>query len=169
LVMDSSYDGLISLDEGIDFRLNVSNNPKFKDEVTLTLTPGEKVFYRGLYYKGKVKVNVAGRWDKGFKEAIWIITSLDTEDGLRIYDERMKIEEGFRDLKGLLNLEKIMNKKMENMEKVIGLVLIAYAIGLGSYKGQDALWGCRFSRSSEDKQSYPHLYSGSKGKKWKLY
>jgi hypothetical protein len=29
-----------------------------------------------------------------------------------------------------LNLEKIMSKKRENMEKVIALVLMAYAIGL---------------------------------------
>jgi transposase len=40
-------------------------------------------------------------------------------EGLLIYDERMKIEESFRDLKRLLNLEKVMNKKRENMEKVI--------------------------------------------------
>jgi hypothetical protein len=58
--------------------------------VTLTISPGEKVFYRGLYYKGKIKVNVAGKWDKGFKEAIWIITSLDPEEGLLIYEERGK-------------------------------------------------------------------------------
>jgi len=52
--------------------------------------------------------------EMGFKEAIWIITSLRPEGN-------------FRDLKRLLNLEKIMSK---NMEKVIALVLMAYVIGL---------------------------------------
>jgi len=41
----------------------------------------------------------------------------------------MKIDESFRDLKGLLNIEKIMNKKQENMEKMVALVLLAYCIG----------------------------------------
>jgi hypothetical protein len=232
LVMDRefSYEGLISdlVEEGINFvcRLNVSNNPKFTDEegneVTLTISPGEKVFYRGLYYKGKIKVNVAGKWDKGFKEAIWIITSLDPEEGLLIYEERVKIEESFRDLKRLLNLEKIMSKKRENMEKVIALVLMAYAIGLlvgealrdrmyggdhtdhggdldrGDRSGGDSdrpldkgggyrsdlrpmAYESGGNRSKKHLGNHPpwagvgdnhadhHRYSGSQGKKWKLY
>jgi hypothetical protein len=225
LVMDRefSYEGLISdlVEEGINFvcRLNVSNNPKFTDEegneVTLTISPGEKVFYRGLYYKGKIKVNVAGKWDKGFKEAIWIITSLDPEEGLLIYEERVKIEESFRDLKRLLNLEKIMSKKRENMEKVIALVLMAYAIGLlvgealrdrmyggdldrgdrsggdldrpldkgGGYRSdlRPMAYESGGNRSKKHLGNHPpwagvgdnhadhHRYSGSQGKKWKLY
>jgi hypothetical protein len=42
----------------------------------------------------------------------------------------MKIEESFKDLKSLLNLEKLMNKGQEKLEKMIALVLLAYAIGL---------------------------------------
>jgi hypothetical protein len=50
---------------------------------------------------------------KGFKEPLWIITNLEPLEGLRIYKARMKIDESFKDLKSLLNLEKIMNKKRE--------------------------------------------------------
>ena len=38
-------------------------------------------------------------------------------------------EESFKDLKSLLRLDKIMNKSRENMEKMIAMVLIVYAIG----------------------------------------
>jgi hypothetical protein len=42
----------------------------------------------------------------------------------------MKIEESFRDLKGLLGMERLMNKKKEKMEKMIALLLIVYSISL---------------------------------------
>jgi hypothetical protein len=42
----------------------------------------------------------------------------------------MKIGETFRDLKNLLGFEKMMHKKRELMEKMVTLMLIAYAIGL---------------------------------------
>ena len=42
----------------------------------------------------------------------------------------MKIEESFRDLKSLLGMEKLMNKRRDHMEKMVALLLIAYAIGL---------------------------------------
>ncbi len=61
---------------------------------------------------------------------MWIITGEDPEEGMKIYSLRMKIDESFRDMKNLLNIGKIMNKKRENMEKMIALLLIAYAIGL---------------------------------------
>ena len=63
-------------------------------------------------------------------EPVWVISNLDPEEAMRIYKLRMKIEESFRDLKSLLNLDKIMNKKRSNMEKMVALVLLAYAIGL---------------------------------------
>jgi transposase len=53
---------------------------------------------------------------------------LKREEGLEIYSGRMKIEEAFRDLKGLLGMERVMNKTQENMEKMIALLLIVYAI-----------------------------------------
>lgn len=42
----------------------------------------------------------------------------------------MKVEESFKDLKSLLDLEKVMAKTREHMEKVVALMLLAYAIGL---------------------------------------
>ena len=44
--------------------------------------------------------------------------------------KRMWIDECFRHLKTLLDLDKIMNKKRVNMEKMVALTLLAYSIGL---------------------------------------
>jgi len=49
---------------------------------------------------------------------------LKSEKGLEIYSARMKIEESFRDLKGLLGMERLMNKTKEKMEKMIALLSI---------------------------------------------
>jgi len=73
-------------------------------------------------------VNVIGVWQKGFSEPMWIMTNLKAEDGLALYEKRMKIEETFRDLKSLLNFHKLMNKRRTLMEKMVALILIAYAI-----------------------------------------
>jgi len=77
-----------------------------------------------------VRVNVIGPWKKGFRKPLWVMTSLTPEKSLEIYRARMRIEESFRDLKSLLNLDKIVNKTQDNMEKMVALGLIAYAIGL---------------------------------------
>lgn len=110
-------------------RLNTGNHPSFYDEegnkAILSLKPGEGVFRGGLYYKGKVRVNVAGEWQEGFSEPLRVITNLEPEEGLEIYQARMKIDESFGE-----DLERIMNKKREQMEKVVALVLLAYVIGL---------------------------------------
>jgi len=95
--------------------------------VSLMLSPGEEVYLRGVYYKGRIKVNIAGKWEKGFAEPIWVMSSPDPKKALGIYSSRMKIDESFRDLKSLLNLDKIMNKKRENM---VALILLSHSIGL---------------------------------------
>jgi hypothetical protein len=115
-------------------RLNTGNKASIRDErgkkLSLSIAPGETVLLKGVYYKGKVKVNLAGQWKKGFKEPLWVISTLEPGDALKVYQARMKIEESFKDLKSLLNLGKLMNKRQENLEKMIALVLLAYAIGL---------------------------------------
>jgi hypothetical protein len=58
------------------------------------------------------------------------VTNLNAEEGLAIYLHRMKIEEVFRDLKSLLNFHKLMNKRRTLMEKMVALLLIAYATAL---------------------------------------
>jgi len=159
LVMDRefSYEGMFeeAVVAGIHFviRLNVGNKPTILNEtggkVSLTVGIGEEVHYRGVYYKGKIKVNLAGKWEKGFSEPIWVISSEDPALALEIYSYRMKIDESFRDLKNLLDMDKIMNKKQVNMEKMVAMMLIAYSIGF--------LIG---------EQIRDRAYTG---KKWKLY
>jgi len=125
-------------ESGIQFviRLNDGNKPTILNEdgekISLTVGIGEGVHYRGVYYKGKVAVNLSGKWEKGFKKPIWVISSIGIKpsEALKIYDLRMKIEECFRNLKSLLDLDKIMNKKQANMEKMVALTLLAYSIGL---------------------------------------
>jgi hypothetical protein len=58
------------------------------------------------------------------------VTNLPTEQGLAIDLQRMKIEETFRDIKNLLGLEKRMSKKRQRMEKMVALMMIAYAVPL---------------------------------------
>jgi len=140
IIMDRefSYEELFQVFsvEGMKFvvRLNVSNRAAIVDEegqrVLLSIRPGEKVVCRGVYYKGKVKVNLAGEWKEGLGEPLWVISNLEPEASLAIYKARMKIEQAFKDLKSLLRWDKIMNKSRRNMEKVTALVLIAYAIAL---------------------------------------
>lgn len=140
LVMDRefSYEELFQafVVEELKFaiRLNTGSGVTFADEdgdrITLSIRPGEKVFRKGIYYKGKIKVNLAGEWARGLREPLWVITNLQPETALTIYKARMKIEQAFRDLKSLLRWDKIMNKTRRNMERMTAIVLLAYAIAL---------------------------------------
>lgn len=84
----------------------------------------------------------------------------------------MKIDESFRDLKNLLRMDKLMNKKAEQMEKMIALVMLAFSIGLLAGEGvRDCVFGEPVKRrtavSSADRiPGQPEL---RQGKKWKLY
>ena len=108
LVLDRefSYSWLLSRlkEAGIHFvvRLNTARHPTFTDKEGrrkhLSLAPGEKVFLEGLRYTGEVEVNVAGLWEPGHPEPLWVITDLDPKEALSIYRKRMAIEESFRDL-----------------------------------------------------------------------
>jgi hypothetical protein len=116
-------------------RLNLgSHPPKFCDlkgkDVALTISPGQTVIHPNVFYKGKVYLNLIGRWKEGFSEPLWVITNLKAEEGLRIYYCRMKIEESFKDLKDLLGMTKLMNLKQDYMEKMIALLLLIFPIGL---------------------------------------
>ena len=87
------------------------------------------VMDREFSYEGLFEY-LAGEWGKGFREPLWIISTIEPEEALEIYKARMKIEQSFKDLKILLHLDKIMNKNRETMEKMVAMMLIAYAIGL---------------------------------------
>jgi hypothetical protein len=120
--------------EQINFVIRLKVGPNFFDQkgnsVALSIQKGEKRVLNKVFYMGKVFVNVIGWWQEGFSDPMWVMTNLPAERGLEIYLQRMKIEESFRDLKNLLGLEKMMNKKRESMEKMVAWVLIAYAISL---------------------------------------
>lgn len=105
--------------------------PDQKRELKLMIGQGEEPkCYRQVYYKGVIPVNLIGIWKKGFKKPLWVMTNLAPEEGLLIYKKRMKIETSFRDLKALLQMDKVMSKSRAYLEKTLALVLIAYAIAL---------------------------------------
>jgi hypothetical protein len=98
--------------------------------IKLFIQPGQTVIHRKVFYLGLVQVNLVGFWRKGLSSSMWIMTNLDPERALQIYQARMKIEETFRDCKDLLHLPKVMNKQQQNLEKMIALTLIAYVVAL---------------------------------------
>jgi len=138
LVLDREFSYLELLEnlvtEGVNFVIRLKVGPNFCDQegkpVILSIQKGETRILNKIFYKGKVFVNVIGIWQKGFSEPMWIMTNLDAKEGLDIYNQRMKIEETFRDLKSLLNLHKLMNKRRTLMRKMVALILMAYAIVL---------------------------------------
>jgi hypothetical protein len=138
LVLDREFSYLELLEnlatEGVNFVVRLKVGPNFCDgegkPVSLSVSPGETRMLNKIFYKGKVFVNVIGVWRKGFSNPMWVMTNLDAEDGLAIYLQRMKIEQAFRDLKSLLNFDKLMNKRRSLMEKIVALLLIAYSIAL---------------------------------------
>ena len=119
-------------------RLNMrANPPNFyydkdqKRKLRLRIAPlGKPRIYRKVYYMGVARMNVIGFWLYGFKATIWIMTNLEPGKALNLYFKRMKIEISFRDLKSLLNMDKVMNKSQEQLEKMLAMLLISYAISL---------------------------------------
>ena len=138
LVLDRefSYLGLMEnlVCEEINFVIRLKEGAKFTDRdgnlVAMSIRRGETRILNKVFYMGKVFVNLIGIWREGFSNPLWVMTNLDAKQGLAIYSQRMKIEESFRDMKSLLGMEKLMNKRRDHMEKMVALLLIAYTIGL---------------------------------------
>ena len=138
LILDREFSYLELLENLVQERLNfvirLKVGPKFCDgegqEVILSVQKGETRIIPKVFYKGKVFVNLIGIWETGFSEPMWIMTNLEPEVGLEFYRQRMKIEEAFRDLKSLLDFDKLLNKRGALMEKMVALVLMAYTISL---------------------------------------
>lgn len=80
-------------------------------------------------YEGEIEINLAGTWRRGEKEPLWVMSNLDPEGALELYQQRMKVEESFRDLKGVLCIDRMMNKRQKYLDRLIAWALIAYAIG----------------------------------------
>lgn len=181
LVLDRefSYEHLLGslVSEELKFviRLNLGRHPPvlLNDEgrqVKLTLKPGRRKVYRRLYYKGNVCVNIAGEWRKGLRQPLWVMTNLDPGEGLTIYQERMKIEQAFKDLKSLLCIDKLMNKQQIYMEKMIAMVLIAYCIGLlVGEKVRDLLYGRQGDVPKGTRRKRKKQPTAIRSRKWKQY
>ncbi len=58
-----------------------------------------------------------GVWSKGRYEPLWFVTSLAARQALRVYRDHVQIEEGFHDLKRLLGMNKLMNKRQDNLDE----------------------------------------------------
>jgi hypothetical protein len=126
--------------------------------IKLQVGVGKKIIYKDVYYKGVVKTNLIGVWRKGFARPLWVMTNMEPEDALTIYLQRMKIEESFKDIKDLLGVNKIMNKRQAYMEGMVALILLAYAIIL------------LIGEAVRDQVYGPPPGSGHQvGKRWKLY
>ena len=99
------------------------------------------------------------------------MTSLEPHKGLDLYLQRMKIEESFRDLKSLLGLHKVMNKNQQNMEQMVALLMMAYAIGLLIGEAiRDQLFAARENRSqAPSTPASVHQSEVNTGQKSKLY
>lgn len=102
-------------------RLNKGIGMKITDEegkeIPLVIEKGEIRQIGGAYYRGEQKVNVASLWKEGCREPLWIMGimgNLPTGDLLGLYQERMKIEQPFKDSKSLLIIEKIMSNHKES-------------------------------------------------------
>jgi len=155
-------------------RLNEGRGVRIIDDegqpVKLQISPGETVTRMNVYYLGKVKVNLIGYLQKGLSKPLWVITTLQPEEGLEIYQKRMKIEQTFRDCKDLLHLPKLMNKRQHHLEQMIALTLIAYNLGLWFGEAlRDVTYG-------HIRPSQVHLYLAGKLKvdrkkypKWAIY
>ena len=159
---------------GIHFVIRLrlgAHPPKFYDEegreVKLTIARGERVVYRNLWYKGKVRVQVIGEWRPDQAEPLWIMTDLEPEVGLAYYRQRMKIDESYRDLKSLLGMERVMNKRQEYLEKVLALILLAYAIALLiGERLRDALFG---GIADASQNGNPERPESARPGKWRRY
>jgi len=163
LVMDREFSYLELMEnlvlEGIHFVIRLKVGAKFTDQegklVALSMAKGETRILNKVFYMGKVFMNVIGVWREGFSQPMWVMTDLPAEDGLNIYLQRMKIEQSFRDMKSLLGLERLMNKRRDHMEKMVALLLIAYAIGL--WLGE-VLRETLFPKDSPKKKLYSGLF-----------
>lgn len=106
---------------------------KERRKLPLLVPRGGRVVREGARYRvgdSVSEVNVVGVWEPGHREPLWVMGNLPMGELLEIYKQRMKIEEAFRDLKEYLRMESVMSKTLENAEKTLRLLALAYALGL---------------------------------------
>jgi len=183
LVLDRefSYQDLLErlVAEQIQFviRLNLGDQRKKSrildadgQPIRLYVKPGKTVIHRNVYYLGAVKVNLIGYWRKGLSDPLWIMTTLETHQGLAIYQQRMKIELTFRHCKDLLHLPKLMNKRQDYLEKMITLAFIAFVVGLLFGEAvRDVTYGLLEPDQIQDHWLTDIPQNVSQHRKWKIY
>jgi hypothetical protein len=80
------------------------------------------------------------------------------------------IDESFRDCKDLLHLPKLMNKRQDNLEKMIALALIAFVVGyLFGEAVRDVCYGKLQPEQVGDHLLNEDLDQLSANRKWQLY
>jgi hypothetical protein len=164
------------VEEGVHFviRLNMGANPPLfyydaeqKRPLRLLIAPINKPqFYRQVYYMGAVCLNIVGIWRYGFKEPMWIMTNMEPEAGLALYDQRMKIEICFRDLKSLLHIDKVMNKSQGYLDKMLAMVMLAYAVCV--IVGE-AIRDAQFAQVKPDDLNLLNIPAVEKSSRWYLF
>ncbi len=104
-------------------------------------------------------------WKKGLAEPLWATSSLEPERAGQISLSRMKIEQTFRALKGQLGMTRRMNRRQENMEKMVAMRLLVYAVALLIGENlPDRLYGLPI-QPQERVDLVPH----KTGQKWRRY
>jgi len=135
---------------GIPFIIRVKMRPhplKLYDEagnpLRPVLQPGESRAWLQVRHHELTGLTLIGYWKQGHAKPLWLLTTWpDAEQALKWYLQRMKIEESFRDIKSLLGVTENMNRQRLWMERTMGLVLLAYAIGyLAGELLRDIAWG----------------------------
>lgn len=150
-----------------------ANAPNFyyeadqKSPLQLLIAPINRPrIYRQVYYMGKVCLNVIGIWRYGFTEPIWIMTNMPPYTGLALYNQRMKIEICFRDLKSLLHIDKVMNKSQVYLNKMLAMVMLAYAV---SVVVGEAIRDVQYAQVSPDDLNLLTVPVDNKRSRWYLF
>lgn len=165
---------LVEADVKFVIRLKTgANPPNFyydadqKRSLQLLVAPINKPqIYRQVYYMGEVCLNVIGFWRYGFKDPMWIMTNLEPEEGLALYYQRMKIEICFRDLKSLLHVDKVMFKSQIYLNKMLAMVMLAYAI---SVVVGEAIRDVQYAQVSPDQLDLLAVPEVDKRSRWFLF
>ena len=165
---------LVEADVKFVIRLNTGSNPpnfyydaEQKRPLQLLIAPLNKPkIYRKVYYMGEVRLNVIGIWQFGFKSPMWIMTNLEPEDGLALYYQRMKIEICFRDLKSLLHIDKVMFKSQVYLNKMLAMVMLAYAI---SVVVGESIRDVQYAQVSPDQVNLMTVPMVDKSSRWFLF
>jgi hypothetical protein len=164
------------VEEGVHFviRLKMGANPPLfyydaeqKHPLRLLIAPiNQPGIYRQVYYMGEVCLNVIGIWRYGFKEPMWIMTNMEPQAALALYDQRMKIEICFRDLKSLLHIDKVMNKSQVYLDKMLAMVMLAYAV---SVVVGEAIRDVQYAQADPDELNLLTVPTVEKSSRWYLF